>query len=137
MSTAIQTIIKNEYIHYYRKTSYSKGGYYKKVEYFYDILNKENILESFHHREKEPAVVEYSNNKIKRVEYWYKGKRHRRYGPAIINLINNKSNTEEWYIEGEKLSDIEVDNIKKSIDRKRKILNIRYKKYLKSLNQPL
>ena len=56
---------------------------------------------------------------------------HRDYKPAIIILNDNKISSEIWYHNNDKLSDYEVEQIKKTIDRRLKILNILYKTKLK------
>lgn len=119
MNTSIQTIIINKNIHYYKKLSY--GTKYKKIEYFYDIILDGDIKETLCHNYKNPAVIIYSNNKITKLEYWYKGKLHKKYGPAIIILSNNKIIDEYWYHYGEKLLDTDIQSIKIGIDRKIKI----------------
>ena len=128
MNYSIQTILKNKNIHYYKKITFNVRSRFKKVEYFYDVLTNGEIKETLCHNEKNPAVVIYSSNKIIKIEYWYKGKLHRKNGPSIITFINNKIDTEKWYIDGNELSIDEIDTIKKTFDRRLKILNIRYKK---------
>ena len=131
METSIQTIVKNNKIHYYKKITYSKK--YKKIEYLYDILENNEQIKTFCHNIKNPAVIVYSNNKIIRLEYWNKGELHRDYKPAIIILNDNKISSEIWYHNNDKLSDDEVEQIKKTIDRRLKILNILYNTKLKKV----
>ena len=131
METSIQTIIKNDVIHYYKKISYSKK--YKKIEYLYDIFQKGEAIKTMCHNTKNPAVIVYSNNKIVRLEYWVKGELHRETKPAIIHLSNNKISSETWYHHNIKLSDDEIDTIKKTIDRRLKILRILIKTKMKKV----
>lgn len=129
MIHSIQTIIKNIHIHYYKNISYSKN--YKKIEYLYDIYDNGNIIKTLCHNIKNPAVIVYSNTKIVRLEYWFKGEIHRDSKPAIITLSNNKILKEIWYHNNIKLDDEEVKSIKTSIDRRRKIIKILIKKRMK------
>ena len=129
METTIQTIIKNNLIHYYKKITYSRG--YKKIEYLYDLLENNEPTRTLCHNIKNPAVIVYSNNKIVRLEYWFKGELHREYKPAVILLSDNKVTSEIWYHNNVKLSDEEVQQIKNTIDRRKKIMNILYKTKLK------
>jgi len=130
MQPSIQTIIKNNRIHYYKKITYSKK--YKRIEYLYDIYENGEVKTTSCHNIKNPAVIVYSNNKITRLEYWVKGERHRENAASIITLSNNKVTTQIWYHHNEKLSDEEVESIKKCIDRRRKIIRILIKKRMKN-----
>ena len=55
MEKLIQTIVKNNRIHYYKKITYGKR--YKKIEYLYDILENNEPVKSFCHNTKNPAVI--------------------------------------------------------------------------------
>lgn len=132
MNYSVQTILKNKNIHYYKKITYN-GHRYKKIEYFYDILSKGEIKETCCHNDKNPAVVIYSNNKVIQLEYWIKGKLHRKFAPAVIHFLNNKIDREDWWYEGTKLTDEEVESVKKTIDRRIKITKLMNKIKLKKV----
>lgn len=126
---AISTITKNELIHYYKKISYNNRSRYRKIEYCYDILGRdEEIVETKRHNAlNKPAVVVYLGNKIVKLEYWYKGERHRNYAPAILELNGKEIVFESWYHSGTKLNEKEIEKIKKTIDRRMKVLKLMIK----------
>ena len=128
MKSSIQTLSKDKNIHIYKKITFSKGVGYKKIEYLYDILVDNKVKETLCHNKKNPAVVVYSNHQIVRIEYWYKGKLNRRFGPSITTFSDKVVTSEMWYNNGVLLKEDEVDNIKKLIDRKKKIMKLRSKK---------
>ena len=127
MNYSVQTILKNKNIHFYKKITFNVRSRFKKIEYFYDILSNGDVKETLCHNEKNPAVIIYSGNKVTKLEYWYKGKLHRKYSPAIISFFDNKISSEEWYNDGIKLDEKEIDSIKKTIDRKTKIMRLKNK----------
>lgn len=130
MSSSTQTIIKNDYIHYYKLITY-KGRQFKKIEYLYDLIEDGEVTKTLHHNEKNPAIIVYSNGKINRIEYWIKGELHREEKPAIVTLSQNKITSELWYHRNIKLLDDEVARIKKTIDRRQKIIKILIKTKMK------
>lgn len=126
MREVIVTIRKTPIMRFYKKTQTSPRGTYKLIEYKYDVYDKDGKIKETHLHNVigKPAVIEYSRNKIKRIEYWYEGKRHNEYRPAIIRFNEDHTVTEEWYIQGEKLSADEVDTIRTTLQRKKKVLNV-------------
>jgi hypothetical protein len=126
---AISTITKNELIHYYKKINYNNRSRYKRIEYCYDILGRdEEIIETKRHNAlNKPAVVIYLGNKIIKLEYWYKGERHRNWAPAILELDGKEIIFESWYHNGTKLTEKEIDKIKKTLDRRKKVLKLMIK----------
>jgi len=126
---AISTITKNELIHYYKKINYNNRNRYRKVEYCYDIIGRDDeIIETKRHNAlNKPAVVVYVGNKIVKLEYWYKGERHRNWAPSILELSGKEIIFESWYHNGIKLNEKEIEQIKKTLDRRRKVLKIMIK----------
>jgi len=126
---ATSTIMKNNFIHFYRKVNVNNRNRYKRVEYLYDVLGKEGeILETKRHNAlNKPAIIIYHATKIIKLEYWYKGQRHRNWAPAIIELSGKEIIYEVWYQSGTKLLENEIEQIKKTLDRRRKVLKIMIK----------
>jgi hypothetical protein len=126
---AISTITKNDFIHFYKKVNYNNRNRYKRVEYLYDILGRDGeILETKRHNAlNKPSLIVYHGNKIIKLEYWYRGERHRNWAPAIIELDGKEIVFESWYQSGIKLNNKEVDQIKKTMDRRKKVLKIMIK----------
>ena len=123
------TITKNDLIHFYKKINVNNRNRYKKVEYLYDILGRDGeILETKRHNAiNKPSVIIYHATKIIKLEYWYKGQRHRNWAPAIIELSGKEIIFESWYQSGTKLLENEIEQIKKTLDRRRKVLKIMIK----------
>jgi len=126
---AISTITKNKLIHFYKKIKFNSRNRYKRIEYLYDILDKDNeIIDTKRHNAlNKPAIIVYSNTKIIKLEYWYKGERHRNWAPAIIELEGKEIIFESWYHNGDKLNEKEIEQIKKTLSRRRKVLKLMIK----------
>ena len=126
---AISTIKKNDLIHFYKKINVNNRYRYKKVEYLYDVLGRDGeILETKRHNAlNKPSVIIYHASKIIKLEYWYKGQRHRNWAPSIIELSGKEIIFESWYHNGTKLLENEIEQIKKTLDRRRKVLKIMIK----------
>jgi hypothetical protein len=126
---AISTIIRNEIIHFYKKVKLNNRSRYKKVEYLYDILGKDGeIVDTKRHNAlNKPALIIYIGTKVVKLEYWYKGERHRNWAPAIIELDGKEIVFESWYQNGTKLNDKEIEQIKKTLSRRRKVLKLMIK----------
>lgn len=97
---------------------------YKKVSYAYEEYNGEELLKTYIHRIGKPAVIIYRNNHIQEVQYWKFGKLHRMFGPAIITYDGREISQEKWFFEGRKLTDSEVDDEKKLISRRQKMMKV-------------
>ena len=121
MKSIIQTIIKNNLIHYYKRIIYGKK--YKKIEFCYDKYDENNKTTTYYHNINNPAIIVYSNNKIIRLEYWIKGELHRQNLPAIIDIYDDHIE-EKWYHHNEKLTDLEIESIKKTNERRKKMYNL-------------
>ena len=127
MKETIKTIYKSDKIHFYVKIYYSYNKYnrYKKNEYYYDILDNNKVISTHkHNKQNKPAVIEYYNGKITKLEYWKHGKLDRKYAPAIIILDGKIIIKEQWFHDGIELSDNEIKKIKKVIDRRKKMLKL-------------
>jgi len=126
---AISTITKNELIHFYKKVNYNNRNRYKRIEYLYDILGRDGeVLETKRHNAlNKPAIIIYHGTKIIKLEYWYKGERHRNWAPSIIELDGKEIVFESWYQSGTKLLEKEIEQIKKTLDRRRKVLKLMIK----------
>jgi len=126
---AISTILKNDLIHFYKSIKVNNRNRYKRVEYLYDILGRDGVvLETKRHNAlNKPSVIIYHGNKIIKLEYWYKGERHRNWAPSIIELDGKEIVFESWYQNGVKLTDKEIEQIKKTLDRRKKVLKIMIK----------
>lgn len=129
---SIFTISQNKDIHFYKKLNYDIRSHYKNIIYYYDLLDSNgDILKTVKHNYiNRPTEILYYNNQLKKIEYWVHGKLHRKWGAAIINYNNRKIISEEWYHKGIKLSDQEVKDVIKIIERKRKLSHL-MKKYMK------
>ncbi len=123
------SITKNELIHYYKKVTYNNSSRYRKIEFCYDILGRDDeILETKRHNSmNKPAVIVYLGNKIIKLEYWFKGNRHRSWAPSILELNGKEIIMESWYHNGIKLKENEIEKIKKTLARRRKVLKIMIK----------
>jgi len=126
---AISTILKNNLIHFYKSIKVNNRNRYKKVEYLYDILGRDGVvLETKRHNAlNKPSVIIYHATKIIKLEYWYKGERHRNWAPSIIELSGKEIIFESWYQNGVKLTEQEIEQIKKTLDRRKKVLKIMIK----------
>lgn len=124
MKSIIQTILKNNLIHYYKRIIYGKK--YKKVEFCYDKYENDKTITCYHNINN-PAIIVYSNNKIIRLEYWVKGELHRQNLPAVIDIYGDHI-VELWYHHNVKLTDDEIISIKKLVERNKKMYNLFFKK---------
>lgn len=126
---AISTITKNDFIHFYKKINFNNRNRYKRIEYLYDIIGRDGIiLETKRHNAlNKPSTIIYLGNKIIKLEYWYKGKRHRNWAPSIIELDGKEIVFESWYQNGTKLNEKEIEQLKKTLDRRKKVLKIMIK----------
>jgi len=122
----ISTITKNNRIHFYKKLNYNNRNRYKKIEYLYDILDKNgDVIESKRHNAlNKPSIIVYHNSKIIKLEYWYKGERHRNWAPAIIELNGKEIVFESWYHFDEKLDENKIEKIQKILARRKKVLKL-------------
>jgi hypothetical protein len=107
-----------------KQVDYDMRRKYKKVSYAYEEYNGQELLKTYTHRVGKPAVIIYRNNHINEVQYWKFGKLHRLYGPAIVIYDGSQISTEKWYHEGIKLTDQEIADEKKIIDRRRKLITV-------------
>jgi len=107
-----------------KQVDYDMRRKYKKVTYAYEEYNGQELLKTYTHRVGKPAVIIYRNNHINEVQYWKFGKLHRLYGPAILIYDGSEISTEKWYHEGIKLTDQEIADEKKIIDRRRKLITV-------------
>jgi len=130
---AISTITKNELIHFYKSVKVNNRSRYKKIEYLYDILGENGEIKETkrHNALNKPAIIIYMGNKIIKLEYWFKGERHRNWAPSIIELNGKEIVFESWYQFGVKLTDKEIDQLKKTLDRRRKVLKLMIKGFQK------
>ena len=97
---------------------------YKKVSYAYEEYKDDELLKTYNHRIGKPAVIVYRNNHIYEVQYWNYGKYHRMFGPAIIVYDGKEISSEKWYQNGRKLTDEEIEDEKKGIDRRKKMMKV-------------
>lgn len=98
---------------------------YKKVTYAYEEYDKDDILISItKHRSKKPAIIIYRNNHISEIQYWKFGKLHREHGPSVIVYDGMTICLEKWYKNGILLSEEEIENEKKIINRRKKMINV-------------
>ncbi len=107
-----------------KQVDYDMRRKYKKVSYAYEEYKDNELLKTYTHRVGKPAVIIYRNNHINEVQYWKFGKLHRLYGPAIIIYDGSHISTEKWYHEGIKLTDQEIVDEKKIIDRRKKLITV-------------
>lgn len=107
---------------------------YKKVSYAYEEYNGEELVKTHIHRIGKPAIIIYRNNRIHEVQYWKNGKYHRMFGPAIIVYDGKDIASEKWYQYGRKLSDDEIENEKKTISRRQKMMKVILKIKNKKIN---
>jgi hypothetical protein len=110
----------------FKEIKYDIRKKYKKVIYGYDeySIKTKEIINTYNHRINKPAIIIYSKNKIIEVQYWKFGKLHRAYGPAIIRYSKNGIVDEIWFIKGNELSDDDVKQRKKLINRRKKSLKL-------------
>ena len=113
-----------------KEIKYDLRKRYKKVSYAYEEYDNDILKETLYHRINKPAIIIYRNNHINELQYWKFGKLHRDFGPAVIKYEINKISEELWYHFGKKLTDYEIENEKKVIDRRKKM----YKLILKIKN---
>ena len=107
-----------------KQVDYDLRRRYKKVSYAYEEYKNEELIKTHTHRIGKPAVIIYRNNHISEVQYWKFGKLHRSYGPAIIVYDGKEISTEKWYFDGRKLTDWEVEDEKKVIERRKKMMKV-------------
>jgi hypothetical protein len=107
---------------------------YKKVSYAYEEYKEGVLSKTYTHRIGKPAVIIYRNNHIYEVQYWRFGKYHRMFGPAIIIYDGKDIASEKWYQYGRKLTDEEVEDEKKTISRKQKMMKVILKMKSKHLS---
>jgi hypothetical protein len=124
---SIFTILRNNKIHFYKKIVFDIKSNYKNIIYNYDLFDNEGaIIKTVKHNSiNKPADLLYYNNQLKNLEFWVHGKKHRMWGPAVISYDKKVVIHEEWYRNGIKLTDDEIDHVKKYMDRKRKIQQLR------------
>jgi len=116
---------KYKNIIFVKKIDYDLRKKYKKVTYLYEIYKDKELIEEVKHKNNYPAIIEYFNNKICKIEYWVNGKLHREYGPSIIFLDRqHKITKENWYKNGIELDQNDIDDIKKVIDRRTKVIKV-------------
>jgi hypothetical protein len=97
----------------------------KRIEYGYEIYDVDGNKKEYIHNDNNPAVIQYSGNKISEYQYWKHNKLHREYGPAIIKINDeHQIDKEIWYHNGKKLTSDEIDIIKKYIFKIKKIYKI-------------
>ena len=97
---------------------------YKKVSYAYEEYNGQELVKTNIHRIGKPAVIIYRNNRIYEVQYWNFGKLHRMFGPAIIVYDGKEIASEKWFQYGTKLTDEEIEDEKKTISRRQKMMKV-------------
>ena len=97
---------------------------YKKVSYAYEEYKEGELFKTHIHRIGKPAVIIYKNNHIHELQYWNYGKYHRMFGPAIIVYDGRDIASEKWYQYGRKLTDDEIENEKKTISRRQKMMKV-------------
>ncbi len=107
-----------------KEIKYDLRKRYKKVSYAYEEYNNDILKETLYHRINKPAVIIYRNNHINELQYWKFGKLHRTYGPAIIKYDGNKIGEEKWYHHGKKLTDDEIQQELKVINRRKKMFKV-------------
>jgi hypothetical protein len=107
---------------------------YKKVSYAYEEYNGEELVKTYIHRIGKPAVIVYRNNRIYEVQYWKNGKFHRLFGPAIITYDGKEIASEKWFQYGRKLTEQEIEDEKKAIDRRKKMMKVILKMKSKKMN---
>ena len=107
---------------------------YKKVSYAYEEYLDGELIKTYTHRIGKPAVIIYRNNHINELQYWKFGKLHRQYGPAILIYDGKEISSEKWFFEGRKLTDIEIEDEKKIIDRRKKMMKVILKIKNKKIN---
>lgn len=128
---------KHKNIIFIKKIDYDIKRNYKKISYLYEVYNdKGEMINEFLHRKNNPAILIYSHNYISEIQYWIDGKKHREYGPAIIYLDKkHQIISEYWYINDKKIIGKELEDLKLSIDRIKKMFNIILKIKTKKLNE--
>ena len=97
---------------------------YKKVSYAYEEYKDEELIKTYIHRIGKPAIIIYRNNHINELQYWKFGKLHRLYNPAIIVYDGKEISVEKWFYDGKKLTDSEIEDEKKIIDRRKKMMKV-------------
>lgn len=107
---------------------------YKKVSYAYEEYKDGVLLDTHIHRIGKPAIIIYRNNHIYEVQYWKFGKCHRMFGPAIIVYDGKDIADEKWFQNGRKLTDQEIEDEKKGIDRRKKMMKVILKIKNKQIN---
>jgi hypothetical protein len=107
-----------------KRVDYNIRARYKKVSYAYEEYKDGELIKTHTHRIGKPAVIIYRNNHINELQYWKFGKLHRSYGPAIIIYDGKDIGSEKWFHEGKRLTDLEIEDEKKLIDRRKKLITL-------------
>ena len=117
-----------------KQVDYDIRRRYKKVSYAYEEYKDGELVKTYNHRIGKPAIIIYRNNHIHELQYWKFGKLHRSYAPAIIVYDGKEISQEKWFVNGKKLTDLEIEDEKKIIDRRKKMMKVILKIKNKQIN---
>lgn len=124
MAVTRELIHKANNLRYYKETYFNRANCKISFYYEYYSVDDKDIISKLHNTHNKPAVIHYSSGKITKLEYWIKGKKDRLNAPAIITINGKEIYSEEWYHNGVKLSDVEIEQIKKVLERRKKIMKL-------------